>query len=101
MMRSMTSGSMLPPDRIATVVPLSLHLAGEDRRDPDRTRGLDDHLGALQQHEQRARDVVLLDRDDLVDDIPDDFEVEEARLTDRDSVGDGGRDLASRSARPR
>ena len=71
---------MLPPDRMATVVPVCCDLAREDGRDADGTGRLDDELGALEQNEQRARDVVLVDRDDLIHDLADDLEVEDARL---------------------
>ena len=57
---------MLPPDRTETVGPGAGDLSGEDRGDPHGAGGLDDLLGPLQEHEQRAGDVVIGDRDDLV-----------------------------------
>ncbi len=65
-----------------------LHLARQDRGDAHGARGLDDELGALEQHEERSRDVILFDSDDLVDDVADDFEVDAAGLADGDPVGD-------------
>ena len=68
------------------------NLAGQDRRDADGARRLDDELRALEQHEHGPGDVVVVDRDDLVDRVFDDFEVELARLRHGNTVGDRGAD---------
>ena len=61
--------STLPPESTTTVVP------DGRRRDPtvhqrgctDGARTLDDELGSHEQHDHRVGDLVLADRDDLVD----------------------------------
>ena len=71
---------------------LRAHLALHDGGDSDGAGRLDDEFGALEQHEHGLRDVVLLDRDDFVDGVADDREVESARSCDGDAVGDGRAD---------
>src|SRR5690606_14141160 len=70
-------------DRVA----LGLHLAGEDSGDAGRAGGCHDELGPLEQNQQSSRDVVIADRDDVIDHVFDDLEVEGPGPGDRDAVG--------------
>jgi hypothetical protein len=64
--------------------------AGQERGDADRARALDDELRALEQADHRVGDVVLRDRDELVDPFGDERERERAGPLDGDAVGDRG-----------
>ena len=67
-----------------------LHLdhAGQQRGHADRAGRLDHLLAPLQQHQQRPGDVLLGDRDDLVDQLADVGEGQLPGPADRDAVGD-------------
>src|SRR5439155_20592720 len=64
--------------------------AGQQRGDAHAPGRLDDQLVALQQHQQRPGDVLLGDRDDLVDVLADVREGQIARAAYGDTVGDRG-----------
>ena len=91
---------MLPPDSTATAGVSTVHRAGEQRRHADRAGRLDHQLAALQQHQQRPGDVLVGDRDHLVDQLADVREGEVARAADGDAVGDRGARAAAAPARP-
>ena len=71
---------MLPPRQDGDGrCPSAVTLPGQDRGDRHGAGRLDDELRPLEQHEQRPGDVVVADRDDLVDELADDLEVQLAR----------------------
>jgi hypothetical protein len=70
---------------------LQLHPPGQQgghRRSPGR---LDHHLVAFQQHQQGRRELLVGDRDELVDQLADVREVQVAGPQHGDAVGDRGR----------
>ena len=93
---------MLPPESTATTGGSTVDRAGQQRRHADRAGRLDHQLAALQQHQQGPGDVLVGDRDHLVDELADVGEGEVAGPADRDAVGDRGVRLpAAPAGRPR
>ena len=82
---------MFPPERSAHTGPSPADAAGEERRDADRARALDDEL-------RRARAGATIaslisssvDVDDVVEQLVEDRRRQLARLLDGDAVGDRG-----------
>lgn len=80
---------MFPPDNTAMVVPLLATLPARIAATPAAPGGLDDDLRLLQQDEDGPCQVVVGDRDDLVDEVLDDVERDGTGTSDQDAVGDG------------
>ncbi len=94
--RSISSGSMLPPDSTATNGGSHQLGLGHDRGDAGRAGRLDDQLGPLQQVEQGLGEHLLAHRRELVDQLGDDRERHVARAADRDAVGHRGHPVQRR-----
>ena len=88
--------STLPPESTAQISPSArrLDLAGEQRRDRGRAGALDDQLRALEQEHHRLGDLVVGDRDDLVEVGGEQRPRQLAGLLDRDPVADRPRGAA-------
>ena len=82
-----SSGSMLPPDSTATAGRLERGRVVQHRGHGGRAGRLDDHLGPLQQRQQRPRERLLGDGEDVVDVVADRGERDVAGQPDRDAVG--------------
>ena len=93
--------STLPPESTTTVAPSPRPAtsSGEQRRDADRPRPLDDELRALHQQHHRLGGVLLADDDDVVDPALDQRQRQLARALDRDAVGDRRRRRRPRAGR--
>ena len=81
-------GVDVPPGEHGQRLAGAADLAGEDRGDADSARRLHDDLRLLEQNEDRPGDVVVADRDDLVDEVLDDLEWHSPGLRHEDAVGD-------------
>ena len=80
---------MLPPERIDRHGPLPApDLAGEERRCARRARALDQQLRPLDEQHDRGRDLLVGDRDDVVEPRAEDRRGQLARALDRDPLRD-------------
>ncbi len=96
-----SSGSMLPPESTATAGVSKAVGCVQDRRHRRRPGRLDDHLGPLDQRQQRPRERLLGDGDDLVDVRPaPPRTVMSPGPADRDAVGHRRHRLPAAPGRP-
>ena len=81
----------MPPLSTTHVVPVAAGCdsARQERGDADRAGSFDEQLGPFHQQHHRVGDGVLLDDDDVVEPLLDEWSGELARSLDRDPVGEG------------
>ncbi|CAB4873047.1 unannotated protein [freshwater metagenome] len=70
-------------------LPDRIDLFGENCGHTNRARRFDDEFGTFEKHDERARDVVIADGDNLVDGVLDDGEIQGTGSCDGNSIRDG------------
>ena len=91
--------SMFPPERTTATEPEPVIATGEERGEPDGPGSLDEELRPLDAEHERLRDLVVRDRDRLVEHVLEDRRRENAGFLDRDPVRDRVAGLADHADR--